>query len=323
MRVSFDKYPIDVVLCMLWSFILLLRVVLNVEGVLWVILGLPCLFFIPGYLLLFTLFPRKKTDKGLGGVERIAISMGLSLVIVSFIGIGFNYTRWGLQHASLLTLSVLFFSVGTGVIAVYRWFRTDPDERFIVSLDFSWKKPSDKMEKTFTVTLAALIVITATLFVYTIVSPKSEESFTEFYLLGISHKTEGYPRNLSVGENTSVIIGIINHEHRTVNYTVEIWLINQSIFNETEGGNNVSHMWFVDKITTTLKHVNVEDEKEWEPQWEYNYSFTLNRRGLFKLVFLLFTSPTKSYIKGVDYRDQAEEILDSAYKELHLWVNVS
>ena len=179
------------------------------------------------------------------------------------------------------------------------------------------------MEKTLTVTLAALIIIASTFLIYTIVSPKPEESFTEFYLLGPNHKTEGYPRNISVGENTSVIIGIINHEHRTVNYTVEIWLINQSIFNETEGGNNVSHMWFMDKITTTLKHVNVEDEKEWEPQWEYNYSFTLNRRGLLKLVFLLFTSPPKSYIKGVDYRDQAEEILDSAYKELHLWVNVS
>lgn len=324
MKNFYGKYPVSIILCMLWSFILLPTFVLNAGGIIWTLLGLPCLFFIPGYLLLFTLFPRKKTYGGMDGVERFIISIGLSLIVVSFIGVGFNYTPWGLRVTPLLSLSILFFSIGVGIVAIYRWLRTNPDERFTVYFDFSWKKPENKVEKTLTVILAALVITAVVLFVYSITSLKSEEHFTEFYLLGPGHKAEGYPRNLSVGENATVIIGIVNHEYRTVNYTVEIWLINQSTYDETDDESaGVSQMLFVDKLTVTLEHVDVDKEKQWEPQWEYNYSFSLERKGLFKLVFLLFTSPTGDYVRGVDYRDQADQILGSAYKELHLWVDAA
>jgi len=55
------------------------------------------------------------------------------------------------------------------------------------------------------------------------------DAFTEFYILGSNGTASDYPRNLSVGEDVTVILGIVNHEFRTINYTIDIWLINQTI----------------------------------------------------------------------------------------------
>jgi len=63
MRIEIKKYPADIVLCMLWSLILLPVALLNVGGTVRVILGLPFILFIPGYILIFALFPTKKTDR--------------------------------------------------------------------------------------------------------------------------------------------------------------------------------------------------------------------------------------------------------------------
>ena len=57
------------------------------------ILGLPLILFFPGYALLAALFPAKSD---LDGVERAALSFGLSIAVVPLIGLGLNYSPWGL-----------------------------------------------------------------------------------------------------------------------------------------------------------------------------------------------------------------------------------
>ncbi len=78
----------------------------------------------------------------------------------------------------------------------------------------------------------------------------------------------------------------------------------------------------MDKITVTLSHTDIDIEEVWEPQWEYNYTFNISRRGFFKLAFLLSTTTTDDYIVGEDYEDQAEQIIGDAYRELYLWMEV-
>ena len=63
MKISFEKYPIDIIICIFWSLILLPVVLLNITDNLRVVLGLPFILFIPGYILIFALFPTKKIDK--------------------------------------------------------------------------------------------------------------------------------------------------------------------------------------------------------------------------------------------------------------------
>jgi uncharacterized membrane protein len=325
MKVLFDKYPIDIIICMLWSTILLPVTLLNVEGTIRIILGLPFILFIPGYILIFALFPGRKTDQGIDIIERIALSLGLSIAIVPIIGLGLNYTEWGIRLEPIL-LSVFIFIISVGTIALYRWYNTPSDKRFIVSLDISLPKSENKLDRALTIILAIVIIIAMVSLVYVIATPKTGEKFTEFYLLGPGNIADKYPRNLTIGENASVIIGIVNHEYKRVNYTVEIWLINQSMhYNETEDENlTVYHnMWFLDSLNISLPHRELDIEKEWTPQWEYIYTFNVSRNGSFKLAFLLFTEPTEKYKHDEDYQDIAEQKINSAYRELHLWIDIN
>ncbi|NQE51957.1 hypothetical protein C5S29_00090 [ANME-1 cluster archaeon GoMg3.2] len=53
------------------------------------ILGLPLVLFLPGYTLIAALFIRKDD---LGGIERMALSVGLSIAISPLLGLALNYT---------------------------------------------------------------------------------------------------------------------------------------------------------------------------------------------------------------------------------------
>ena len=296
MKISFTKYPVDIIICMLWSLILLPIALLNLEGAIRIILGLPFLLFIPGYVLIFALYPTIKTDKGIDIIERIALSFGLSIAIVTLIGLGLDYTPWGIRLEPIL-ISLFIFIIGVGSLAIYRWIITNPDERFTISFDISLPKYEHKLDKALTIILVASIIIAVVSFIYVIVTPKTGEKFTELYILGPGGKAIDYPRNLIIGENATIIIGVINHEYKTINYTIEIWLINQTIvYNESTNKNETiyNHMWFMDKINITLNHKSINIGEPWEPQLEYNYTFTINKKGEnFKLAFLLFTTPTE------------------------------
>ncbi|MCK4349176.1 MAG: DUF1616 domain-containing protein, partial [Thermoplasmatales archaeon] len=154
MRIEIKKYPADVILCMLWSLILLPVALLNVGGTVRVILGLPFILFIPGYILIFALFPTKKTDKGIDTIERIALSFGLSIAVVPLIGLGLNYTPWGIRLEPIL-LSIFIFVVGVGAVAIYRWIHINPNERFTISFDISLPKSESKLDQALTVILVA------------------------------------------------------------------------------------------------------------------------------------------------------------------------
>jgi len=324
MKISFNKYPADIILCLLWSLILLPIVLLDEEGILSSILGLPFILFVPGYILIFALFPARKTDRGIGVVERIGLSFGLSIAVVPLIGLGLNYTPWGIRLEPIL-LSLFIFVMGIGALSLYRWFKTDSDERFTISLNLSLPKSESKLDKALTIILAISVILAISIITYVIITPQQGEQFTQFYLLGSTGNATGYPRNLTMGENATVIMGIVNHEYKTVNYTIEVWLINQSIYYDESGNINktiVHHMWFLDKITTTLEHTDIDLEKPWTPQWEYNYTFTMDRNGSSKLAFLLYTTPSDNYSYDKDYKDAAEYKINSAYRETHLWINV-
>jgi len=324
MKISFEKYPIDIIICILWSVILLPIGLLDIESSIRTILGLPFILFIPGYVLVFALFPSRKTDRGIDVIERIALSFGLSIAVVPLIGLGLNYTPWGIRLEPIL-LSIFIFIVTIGIIGIYRWFKTNMEERFVIKADVSFPKSENKVDRILTVILIITIIIAMVALIYVIVTPKVGEKFTEFYVLGPKGVADDYPQDLLLEENGTVIIGVVNHEYKTFNYTIEIWLINQSqTYNETTKQNETvyNHMWFFDKFTVSLKHVPINIEESWKPQWEKNYTFSVNRRGDFKLAFLLFSQETEAYNKNFDYKNIAKEKIESAYRNLHLWLNV-
>ena len=92
------------------------------------VLGLPMVLFLPGYALIAALFPHRDD---LDGIERTALSFGLSIAVVPLLGLGLNYTPWGIRLVPILvTLSI--FTLGMCVIAVYRRGELPEGEAFSV-----------------------------------------------------------------------------------------------------------------------------------------------------------------------------------------------
>jgi uncharacterized membrane protein len=80
------------------------------------IFGFILVLFAPGYVFISALFPR---EDELNWIERFALSIGLSICIVVFIGLGLNYMPWGIRLESIL-FSVSSFTLIFAAIGAYR-----------------------------------------------------------------------------------------------------------------------------------------------------------------------------------------------------------
>ncbi len=81
-----------------------------------VVLGLVLVLFLPGYSLIAALFPRRGD---LDGIERIALSFGLSIAVVPLIGLGLNYTQYGIRLVPVL-FGLSLFTVLLALVAYIR-----------------------------------------------------------------------------------------------------------------------------------------------------------------------------------------------------------
>jgi len=245
-----------------------------------IIFGLPLALFFPGYTLHAALFPHKET---LNTLDRVALSFGLSIVVTPLIGLILNFTPWGIQVYSVLS-SITLFIIIMSVIASLRRRQLSPEERFSVSFNFNlteWSATS-RLNKGLSITLILVILGTLGTLGYAISIREVGERFTQFYVLGLEGKPEGYPDRLKVGEEANVIVGIINKEGEAVSYRMEV--TGNGITGEEIGLLILAH----------------------EDKWEREISFTPTEAGKNqKVEFLLYK--------------QGES---NPYREVHFWIEV-
>jgi len=252
------------------------------------VLGLPMVLFFPGYALIAALFP-KKDD--LDGIERVALSFGLSIAVVPLLGLGLNYTPFGIRLIPIL-ITLVIFTLGTCVIAIYRRWELPEEDAF--SVPFSalyaslheevFESPESRLDKILTVVLVLSILVSVVMLVYVIVTPKQGEKFTEFYILGPEGMADDYPTEMNLSDS-KMVVGIVNHEYDVVDYSLELVLDNELLVKYQE--------------TISLSH---------NETWERNVTFSPDRPGEdMKLQFLLY--------KDRNYT--------APYRDLHLWINVS
>ena len=79
---------------------------------------------------------------------------------------------------------------------------------------------------------------------YIMATPKAEETFTEFYILGPEGEAQNYPRVLNLGDEAKMFVGIINHEGKDVVYRVEVLI--------------------GDKKSVVIEPILVIDDQKWE-----------------------------------------------------------
>lgn len=286
---SVKNWPLDLLVAVLLSILVLVFTLLPPLDS-WPVripLGLMMVLFMPGYTLIAALFPRKED---LDGIERVALSFGLSIAVVPLIGLGLNYTPWGIRLTPVV-VSLVIFTITMSLVAHVRRLDLQPENRFSVEfgkgLDLVKKEIADhdktKLDRALTVILIITIIISISALIYVIVTPKQGEKFTEFYILGPGGKAYDYPTNVSAGNKSSVIVGVVNHEYATVNYTMRLRIDNFTI------------------LSRNLTIYNNQTSEE-------AITYVLNKSGNEqKLEFLLFK----------------EENFTAPYRDLHLWVNVS
>ena len=182
-----------------------------------IILGLPFILLLPGYVLLAALYPRKEE---LDAIERTALSFGLSIVIVPLIGLALNYSPWGIQLNPVLAFVSLFIVMGVGA-AMYRRQALPVEEAFAINVPLPrWSQASLVRGAPALIVVLCLMGFGATVGLLAI-SRGSSDRFTEFYILGPDGRAEGYPRTLELGDSLTVILGVVNHEGADAAYGIE------------------------------------------------------------------------------------------------------
>ena len=254
-------------------------------------LGLGMVLFIPGYALVAALFPG---NKDIDGLERVALSFGLSIVVAPLIGLALNFTPWGIRLDPII-VCLTALTVLCVAIASARRLALRPEDRFAVEFGETFKKskamvfPADKnwLDRVLTVILILSIITSIAMLAYVATMPRQGEKFTEFYILGRNGTADNFPSDMHPGEQAQIIAGIVNHESRDVPYDLVVRL---------NDSGNISQLH--------AERLLLRDNQTWEKM----LNITPDRQGRsMKLEFLLF----------------ADGDLDAAYRELCLWINVT
>lgn len=276
MRIKIDN---SLILVNLLIILLIAAINFSLSIVLRILLGLPFLLFIPGHVLMLAVNSKKD---GITGIQRILFSCGLSIVIVSLIGLILSYTKWGITVETSL-YSITFFIVVLSVIAWFRQSRLPNQERLVFEFRLKLLVLGQGFwRKTLTIVLIVSIVGALGMLGYTMSKPLVGERFTEFYILSLDRSVEGLPTTLAVGDGGNVIVSIVNNEGEEASYRLEI---------RVDG-----------EIKSVIEQIILDNKQK----IEFTVGFTVDKAGASqKVEFLLYKQPD-----------------NKSYRTLALWVNV-
>lgn len=338
------ELPADLAAIVLLVVLTNLSVLLPVvsETPLRVVFGLAFVLFIPGYAFIAALFPEAGggpagtddppvdssgeesgaaagratdggtlEDRGIDGIERTALSFGLSIAIVPLVGLVLNFTPFGIRLVPILVSISLLTLVFVAVGATRRW-QLPREERFQVPYR-AWVTagkqellaPPSRTDAALNVVLVLSILLALGSVGFAVAVPQQGEQFTEFYLLTENETgdlvADGYPTEFERGESRELIVGIGNQEHERTNYTVIVELQRVDIVgNETR----VRETSELRRFQPTVAH---------NATWHRQHTVTPQMTGdRLRLQYLLYKGSPSTPLN----RSQA-------YRELHLWVNVT
>jgi len=128
------NYPLDIFLCLVYSLLLIPVILLDINDLLRMVLGLPFLLFIPGYLFLLSVAPNHSARSEIEAIHKIAISIGLSIALVSLDGILLFYSPLGFNLLSIV-VSLFLIVLVCGLVAIYRRRKLQKQNQFALSLN--------------------------------------------------------------------------------------------------------------------------------------------------------------------------------------------
>lgn len=249
-------------------------------------LALPLVLLLPGYALVSALFPEGETEDGpgYGALERIVLSVGLSLVIVPIAAYLANFTPYGIRLTPLV-VAIVGWTVVLAVLGLLRRARLAPEDRYRLR----WPASTTTLPSLFTlqqrgledrrspfepetgrqlllnVALVVSVVVLVAGAAYMAVAAPSlpdTEPHTEYYLVAENDTgnltTDALPTELSSGSSEPITVGIENHEGETQSYTT---VVLQQEVTLTDNGTTVESVDSeeeLDRFETTVENGDTE-----------------------------------------------------------------
>jgi len=244
-------------------------------------------------------------------IERVALSFGLSIAITPLIGLVLNFTPFGIRLVPIV-LSIGGFTLLASAAAALRRRELPVEERFRVPYR-TWAEttraelfaPDTRLDAALNIVLVVSLLLAVSSVGYAVLVPKSGESFSEFYLLTENEPgalvADDYPQNFTVGQGQPLVVGIGNHEHERVDYSVVAELQRVSIQNNSTP---VRERQELDRFSRTIP-------ANGSANWTHDVTPTMTGERL-RLTYLLYRGSPP-----------ADPTVENAYRETHLWVNVS
>jgi len=241
-------------------------------------MALPFIMLYPGYALLCCLFPAKRP---LSSSERLALAFGLSLVISPGVSLLMWYAGMGLPSDLQLFFLVTFDMVATTIAMLRRVSSRSPFLPFSIPGAMRSLGPAmdqaDRRERAMTLVLAAAVLSTVLVLAAILVYPPSGERFTEIYILDGDGNVPDQALEVLAGTPAVLRLGIVNHEQRTVNYTIEIWMVLSTYYDDQPNYSmEYNEIYFVGRDHLVLESQPTNSIDDWSPAPEPEKAYGFN-----------------------------------------------
>ena len=192
-------------------------------SILRLVLGLIYVLFAPGYCMSSLFFPRKQD---LDGVERGALSVGLSIAWLTLLALILDHLSWGIRlwpvyFSEMLSLVVFM------TLAFWQRARQPGSIVFMGQMTWQpmpwWQSLASFEKRAYSIILFALLLgASAAIAAF---RTAGAEYLTEFYILNDEGLAEDYPCEGMVGQELSATMGINNLERGAKTYNIEVWAV--------------------------------------------------------------------------------------------------
>lgn len=317
---SLDLLAVLVMTSVVWGFVLF-----GAESnPLQLLIGVLYVVFLPGYAFVAVLFPSRSSEssdslsrialnrerpKTITAMERVMLSIGMSVILVPLVGIISHFSGWGVSAETVVVLTGALTAVFS-LAAVGVRLQLPRDQRFgLVSVKplrrvHAWVFDTNDSRE---VALSAFIVVGLLIAVVGIgaaaaLTPSGEQ-YTEFYLLGEDEGPNGsvadnYQATTIGGEVGPLQLGVTNREGGERTYTV---VEQHQRTDGTDPGTAVVASRDTDRFTLTAADgETVEQTVSTEP--------TLRGDNV-RVVYLLYVGEPPE-----------NPDIDSAYRTTHVWI---
>ncbi|WP_158059712.1 DUF1616 domain-containing protein [Halorussus halophilus] len=292
-----------------------------VGGVIRAALVVPLIVFVPGYVVIAAVYPRRDGTSSLpafddsmqppdryavSGAERFVLSAVVSVAVVPMVAAIAHFTPMGITLMPVL-MGVVGVTVLFTLLTAISRLRVSPEDRYAVAPSslgllveglFGPRHDDGSTVRILNVVLVVAILLVAASGAFAATQQPKSEQFTNFYLVtdepGGQGSPPSYASDLTKGQAQSYTVSIENQEGRAVEYTAVVQL--QRV--ETADGGDSVRVTGADQLDTFSKTLTPGE------QYNHTHEVTPTASGDdLRIVYLLYTGdpPANPTVQNADY----------------------